>query len=81
MAVLPRRAWCGGVIPDPHCPNAAGIGWAEGAITVAKQMTWRFVPGTFPFSMKRIRQDFVDVPENETRMMVRDNAAHLYGID
>jgi predicted TIM-barrel fold metal-dependent hydrolase len=37
--------------------------------------------GTFPFSMKRISQDFVDVPEDETRMMVRNNAAHLYGID
>jgi uncharacterized protein len=37
--------------------------------------------GTFPFSMKRISQDFVDVPEDETRMMVRDNAARLYGID
>src|SRR5271170_382606 len=33
------------MIADPHGPNAAGIGWAEGAITVTKQMTWRFVPG------------------------------------
>jgi hypothetical protein len=31
--------------------------------------------------MKRIRQDFVDVPEDETRMMVRENAARLYDID
>jgi predicted TIM-barrel fold metal-dependent hydrolase len=36
--------------------------------------------GTFPFSIQRIRKDFVDVPENETRMMVRDNATQLYGI-
>ena len=33
------------MIADPHCPNAAGVGWAERAVTVAKQMTWRFVPG------------------------------------
>ena len=36
--------------------------------------------GTFPFSIQRIQKDFVDVPENETRMMVRDNATQLYGI-
>src|SRR3984893_681283 len=36
--------------------------------------------GTFPFSIERIRKDFVDVPENETRIMVRDNATRLYGI-
>jgi uncharacterized protein len=37
--------------------------------------------GTFPFSIQRISQDFADVPEDETRLMVRNNAAHLYGID
>src|ERR1700736_2171588 len=25
VAVLPRRAWCGRVISDPHCTNAAGV--------------------------------------------------------
>ena len=44
VAVLPWRAWRGRMIADPHRTNAAGIGWAEGAITVAKQMTWRFIP-------------------------------------
>jgi predicted TIM-barrel fold metal-dependent hydrolase len=37
--------------------------------------------GTFPFSIQRISQDFAGVPEDETRLMVHDNAAHLYGID
>ncbi len=37
--------------------------------------------GTFPFSLDRIRKDFFDVPEDETRRMVHDNAAALYGID
>lgn len=37
--------------------------------------------GTFPFSIERIRKDFVDVPEDETRMMVRDNATRLYRIE
>ena len=37
--------------------------------------------GTFPFSIQRISQDFAGVPEDETRLMVRNNAAHLYGID
>jgi predicted TIM-barrel fold metal-dependent hydrolase len=36
--------------------------------------------GTFPFSIERIRKDFVDVPEEEIRKMVRDNVAALYGI-
>jgi len=36
--------------------------------------------GTFPFSIERIREDFSDVPEEETRMMVRDNAARVYGL-
>jgi hypothetical protein len=26
-----------------HCPNAMGVGWAEGSVTVTKQVTWRFV--------------------------------------
>jgi len=43
VAVLPRRARCGRVIPDPHCPNAMGVGWTECSVTIAKQMTWRFV--------------------------------------
>src|SRR5271169_5996060 len=45
VAVLPRRVWCGRVISDPHCTNAAGIRRAECAVAVANQMTWRFVPG------------------------------------
>jgi hypothetical protein len=32
------------MIADPHCANAAGVGAAERAIIVAKQMTWRLVP-------------------------------------
>jgi predicted TIM-barrel fold metal-dependent hydrolase len=37
--------------------------------------------GTFPFSIERIRQDFADVSEEETRLMVRNNAAGLYRIE
>ncbi len=33
------------MVTDTHCPDAAGIGWAEGATTVAKQVTRRFIPG------------------------------------
>ncbi len=44
MAVLPRRAWRGRMIADAHRSNAMGVGWAEGSVTVAKQMTWRFIP-------------------------------------
>src|SRR5712691_6941032 len=43
VAVLPRCARRGRMIADPHCPNAMGVGWAEGSITVTKQVTWRFV--------------------------------------
>ncbi len=37
--------------------------------------------GTFPASKARIEKDFADVPAAETRMLVRDNAAKLYGIE
>jgi hypothetical protein len=49
VAVLPRRAWCAGVISDPHCTNAAGVRWTECAVAVANQVMRRFVPG------KRVR--------------------------
>ena len=45
VAVLPRRAWRGRAISDPHCANAAGVGWAEGPVAVANEMTWRFITG------------------------------------
>jgi predicted TIM-barrel fold metal-dependent hydrolase len=37
--------------------------------------------GTFPYSRRQIEHDFGDIPEQETRMLVRDNAAQLYGIE
>src|ERR1700681_1088324 len=45
VAVLPRRAWCGRVISDPHCTNAAGVRRTECAVAVANQVMRRFVPG------------------------------------
>src|SRR5713101_5223688 len=45
VAVLPRRAWCGRVISDPHRTNAAGVRRTECAVAVANQVTRRFVPG------------------------------------
>src|SRR6266478_8398373 len=45
VAILPRRAWSGRVISDPHCTNAAGIRRTECAVRVANQVTRRFVPG------------------------------------
>src|SRR6266581_4843170 len=29
VAVLPRRAWRGRVIPDPYCTNRPSPGWAD----------------------------------------------------
>ena len=37
--------------------------------------------GTFPYSRRQIEHDFADIAEDETRMLVRDNAAKLYGIE
>ncbi len=37
--------------------------------------------GTWPRSAERLRQMFSDVPEREVRMMVGENAAHVYGFD
>jgi hypothetical protein len=45
VAVLPRRAWCGGLISDPHCTNAAAVRRSECAVAVANQVTRRYVPG------------------------------------
>jgi hypothetical protein len=44
VAVLPRRAWCGRVISDPHCTNAAGVRRTECAVAVANQVMRRFRP-------------------------------------
>jgi len=33
------------IAADPHYPNAVGVGWADGLVAVAKQITWRFIPG------------------------------------
>ena len=45
VAVLPRRARRGRMITDPHCLNAMGVSWTEGAVAVTKHVTWRFIPG------------------------------------
>ncbi len=37
--------------------------------------------GTFPYTRYWIRERFRDVPEDETRRMLGDNAAQLYGVD
>ncbi len=37
--------------------------------------------GTFPYSRRQIEHDFAGIPEDETRMLVRGNAAALYGIE
>lgn len=36
--------------------------------------------GTFPHSREQVAKDFAGIPEQETRMMVSDNAARLYGV-
>src|SRR6202043_4292263 len=33
------------MVADPHCPNAMGVGWAEGPVTVTNQVMRRFIPG------------------------------------
>ena len=45
VAVLPRRAWRRRPISDPHCANAASIGWTISSVAVANQVTRSFVPG------------------------------------
>jgi hypothetical protein len=37
--------------------------------------------GTFPFTRYWIRERLHDVPVDETRMMLGENAAALYGVD
>lgn len=37
MAVLLRRAWRRGAISDPHCANAASIGWTISSVAVTNQ--------------------------------------------
>ncbi len=37
--------------------------------------------GTFPYSRKKIAADFADLPAEETRRLVRDNALSLYRLD
>ena len=45
VAVVPWRAWS---IPDPHCPNAMGVGWTECSVTVTNHVTWRLSSAARP---------------------------------
>jgi len=38
------------------------------------------IEGTFPHSREQVAKDFAGIPEQETRMMVADSAARLYGV-
>jgi len=56
----------------PHAPFARG-----------RSLMWARTTRTrrdLPVFHRAHQEGFVDVPENETRMMVRDNATRLYGI-
>jgi predicted TIM-barrel fold metal-dependent hydrolase len=56
-----------------HLPmlNANGLMWGS---------DYPHTEGTFPHSREQIVKDFADLPPDVTRKIVRDNAAHLYGI-
>jgi predicted TIM-barrel fold metal-dependent hydrolase len=56
-----------------HLPmlNANGLMWGS---------DYPHTEGTFPHSREQIAKDFADLPPDVTRKIVRDNAAHLYGI-
>src|ERR1700730_8281578 len=45
VAVLPRRAWRSGVMPNPDGTLAVDVRRAECAVAVANQVMRRFVPG------------------------------------
>jgi hypothetical protein len=73
-----RNCWYGASFPSPRD--------IEGRETVGiDRILWGndypHYEGCFPYSRENMRFAFSDVPEQEVRMMLGENAAKLYGFD
>jgi predicted TIM-barrel fold metal-dependent hydrolase len=73
-----RNCWYGASFPGPR--------EIEGRDVVGKdKILWGndypHYEGCYPYSRENMRFAFSDVPENEVRMMLGENAAKLYGFD
>jgi predicted TIM-barrel fold metal-dependent hydrolase len=73
-----RNCWYGASFPGPreiagrHVVGLDKILWGN---------DYPHYEGSYPYSRENMRLAFSDVPENEVRMMLGENAAKLYGFD
>ncbi len=73
-----RNCWYGASFPSPadiegrHVVGVDKILWGN---------DYPHYEGCYPYSRENMRFAFHDVPENEVRMMLGENAAALYGFD
>jgi predicted TIM-barrel fold metal-dependent hydrolase len=73
-----RNCWYGASFPSPreiadrHVVGVDRILWGS---------DYPHYEGTFPYTREAIRLTFADVDPAETRLMLGENAAHLYGFD
>ena len=73
-----RNCWYGASFPS--LADLAGL--AEiGEDRVLWGNDYPHYEGTFPYNLESLRLTFADLPERTRRMLLGENAAHVYGFD
>ena len=75
---MKRNCWYGASFPSPADIAARDL---VGKDRVLWGNDYPHLEGCFPYSRENMRFAFADVPEDEVRMMLGENAAALYGFD
>jgi predicted TIM-barrel fold metal-dependent hydrolase len=73
-----RNCWYGASFPGPH--EIAGR-HEVGLDKILWGNDYPHYEGSYPYSRENMRLAFAEVPEQEVRMMLGENAAKLYGFD
>lgn len=73
-----RNCWYGASFPGPSDIEGREI---VGKDKILWGNDYPHYEGCYPYSRENMRFAFSDVPENEVRMMLGENAADLYGFD
>jgi hypothetical protein len=73
-----RNCWYGASFPSPAEIKDR---YVVGVDRICWGSDYPHYEGTFPFTREALRLTFADVDPTETRMMLGENAAKLYGFD
>jgi predicted TIM-barrel fold metal-dependent hydrolase len=73
-----RNCWYGASFPGPREIAGRDI---VGRDKILWGNDYPHYEGSYPYSRENMRLAFADVPEEEVRMMLGENAAKLYGFD